>query len=94
MATRLDGVEGMKSQVSKSSLVPFLALEYTGSEVNSGCTNVALGNKSSLVPFIFQARNKNTLGKSTEEQERTENINANSLSFQGATPIWLSNVRL
>ena len=42
------------------------ALEYTSSEVTSGCTNLALGNKSILVPFIFQERN---MRKSTEEKE-------------------------
>ena len=45
-----------------------LALEYTGSEVTSGCKTAALGSKSSLVPFIIQARKK----KQEDKRNRAE----------------------
>ena len=56
-------------------------MDFTGSEVLSKCTKMALSNEGIHVPFIYKAKIKKQeeqeqeeMRKSTVAQERTENI--------------------
>ena len=84
--------------IANSSLPAItLDLEYTGSEVTSRWNSIALGGKSSIVPFICMAGRKKQEDKwkSNEAQERiflnewTENVTVQksfSLSFSSREP--------